>query len=847
MLVRWLLAAALATGCGVCAAGAPAQNDFLTAADPPAANALQPATPIIGEIEFVGLRRVSALALRAQIGSHEQARLDRQQVESDVRSLAQLGWFGEIKAETEPIRARDGKDDARIRLVFYLKENPFLAKIDFSGSRLLTREQMEKLLQGGNRRPRTGEPANDATIHRAAIAIRETLRELGHPQARIRIEREESPNATLRLIYAINDGPKITVGRVRFQGNFGLTEKELRAQMKEILPDGWIAGLRGKNVYIEQAFESDRARLLRYYADHGYPDARIGTARISNCEKLSRRWLPWPHRAKRTQQEVIIPVEAGTLYRFGEIEVDEELRRAASARREESALYGKELAGKPYSAQAVEQLRRAWFAQANPKPGRTNVTEFRGVDAARTFDAANGLARVRFDLSAEPPLIVERIEIRGLKKFKDRYVRRGLVLEEGKPLDERALEAGLTRLTRTGYFRPVKKEDVHVEVSEEKRTAKVTLQLHEIGQQRASLAGGQSAFGSTLGVVYSVFDLLNREELFSAQLEGGPQSALLALGMAKDGFLASNGSLAISVFDNVLRPRLAGSAKGPFYTSQSEGVQAGWGYAVTSRDALGVNYAITRNVTRYSLDVPESLTGILSSEVRVKTDSRSIGASWTHDSGRERRVLDGSVSGGWLGGNEHVLRSSAEYGRITSDPVFDRNNAWAFRVYASGAGSYSGDLPLSSRIFAGDELVRGLHAGELGPYAVSSSFDATGATKYTVVPAGSTLVTAANTEYRVPLRKGLQATGFFDLGTGLLLPRWLGPTRPKLLDGTNGVLHASTGVQLGWTVPGVQIPVRAYYALNVMRLNRVASLPDGTLFHAHDHLGAFGWAFGALF
>jgi hypothetical protein len=75
----------------------------------------------------------------------------------------------------------------------------------------------------------------------------------------------------------------------------------------------------------------------------------------------------------------------------------------------------------------------------------------------------------------------------------------------------------------------------------------------------------------------------------------------------------------------------------------------------------------------------------------------------------------------------------------------------------------------------------------------------------------------------------------------------LGPARPKLLDGTNGVLHASTGLQLNWTVPSVQIPVRACYALNVMRLNRVASLPDGTLFHAHDHLGAFGWALGALF
>jgi hypothetical protein len=41
--------------------------------------------------------------------------------------------------------------------------------------------------------------------------------------------------------------------------------------------------------------------------------------------------------------------------------------------------------------------------------------------------------------------------------------------------------------------------------------------------------------------------------------------------------------------------------------------------------------------------------------------------------------------------------------------------------------------------------------------------------------------------------------------------------------------------------------VRAYYAVNVLHLNRFLLLPDGTLFHAHNKLFAFGWALGALF
>src|SRR2546430_12637271 len=70
-------------------------------------------------------------------------------------------------------------------------------------------------------------------------------------------------------------------------------------------------------------------------------------------------------------------------------------------------------------------------------------------------------------------------------------------------------------------------------------------------------------------------------------------------------------------------------------------------------------------------------------------------------------------------------------------------------------------------------------------------------------------------EYRIPLRDGVEAAGFFDLGSGWLLPNWLGPSKPNLLSTTNGVLHGSTGIQLQWTIPGIQVPFRSYYSLNV--------------------------------
>jgi len=469
------------------------------------------------------------------------------------------------------------------------------------------------------------------------------------------------------------------------------------------------------------------------------------------------------------------------------------------------------------------------------------------VDVIRTFDPENHTVRVTFDLSDSPAYRVQRIEFLGLHKFSDRYVRRRILLREGHPIDERALEGGLLRLARTGYFKPIHKEDIQVQLDEATRTANVSIRLQEIGQQRASLAGGTGQFGNTLGIVYTVFDLLNHEELLSAQLDGGPETLQVMLGVAKEGIFGTRASLAFSVFNNVIRPRFATSAHGPFFSAHSEGINIPWTYPLNNTDSLGVNYTLSSTTTEYPPASINPVPGVTLGDVRSKASSRSLGVGWTHETGNERVQFTNSASGGWLGGSENMVRSSAEYSRIFRDPIFAPQGGWAFRTTFSGAGSYRGDMPFYARLFSGDDLVRGLRPGELGPDAVTASSAAAGTLIYSAAPAGANLVTASSVEYRFPFRGGTEAAGFFDFGSGWLLPTWLGPTKLLLLGATNGALHGSAGIELRWTVPGVQVPVRAYYALNVLRLNRVMPLSSTSSFLAHNRFSAFGWGLGSLF
>jgi outer membrane protein assembly factor BamA len=321
----------------------------------------------------------------------------------------------------------------------------------------------------------------------------------------------------------------------------------------------------------------------------------------------------------------------------------------------------------------------------------------------------------------------------------------------------------------------------------------------------------------------------------------------LAIGLAKEGFLGSRGTLALSVFDTFLRPRLTPGVQGPFQRSQTEGVNLGWNYAVSDADAVGVNFGISRSMTEYVVNQPSSTAGVQVSDLQSKTSSHSLGIGWTHDVGEQRIQVADSVSGGWLGGNENLLKSKVEYSQIFPDKIFDHHNAWAFRTTVSAAGSYKGDMPLYARFFSGDDLVRGLRPGELGPYQTLSTVSSSGATTYSAVPSGANLIAASNFEYRFPLRSGVEGATFFDAGSGFLLPNWLGQTRPTLINSTNGLVHGTTGLELRWTLPVVGTPLRINYSFNLLRLNRAVLMPDGSVFRLHDHLGALGWGLGPLF
>src|SRR5713101_9160070 len=422
--------------------------------------------PIVKELRFSGLHRIAPAAVAAQIASHSGDRFDLSRIEKDVRALARLGWFESIQVEARPSAKPFPQlleTSKRVTLVFHVVELPFLSKVEYSGSRLLSQKQIEKLLEDKKLAPGLGKPADPAALQRIAFAIRTELNELGHPEAGVRIDRKEASNATVTVRFEINDGPLLRVRRVNFDGHPLVSTRLLRGQMRDIAPWKPLASWRGKNAFTSGAFEQDRQRILAYYQDHGFPEARIGDAQVIQVNESTSRWFPWPHGSTLTGLSVSVQVEAGPFYRFESIAATDALQQSAKEGGRLPVNVPDLDKGAGFSQQEIDKLKRLWMARVQSRNSEVESASSHSVEVVRTFDPENHTARVVFDLSDSPPYIVKRIEFQGLHKYSDRYVRRRIPLREGHPIDDRDLEAGLLRLARTGYFKPIHKEDIRVQ------------------------------------------------------------------------------------------------------------------------------------------------------------------------------------------------------------------------------------------------------------------------------------------------------------------------------------------------------------------------------------------------
>jgi outer membrane protein insertion porin family len=387
----------------------------------------------ISEIQLEGLQRVNRQTVLNNIRSAVGEPFDPAVVRADVARLNRLGQFRFVEADAQL------RDDGSVLLLFRVTEQAIIAEVQVVGNRLISDQDLlavAPLVPGG--------PRDDFLIQNARRAMEELYRKRGHYLTNVTINQSELDRAGL-LIFQVNEGPRVKIRVVEFQGNQAFTPDELWPEIKSRT----AMFLFRKGELDEELLADDVAALDRFYKDRGYLDVRVDrqieTSPDGSEAKVTFVIAEGPRytvRSIRTSTiegkplKVFAPEQIAAIIELKEGDVySRELMRKSIAAIQEA--YG--AMGYMLSEEDRRQLRSEdWAVIVDP-------TELRVADAAQVD--------VIFEILEGRQYRVGEVQVQGNFLTRDKVVRRELInVTPGRPFDTREIQLSEDRLARTRLF-----------------------------------------------------------------------------------------------------------------------------------------------------------------------------------------------------------------------------------------------------------------------------------------------------------------------------------------------------------------------------------------------------------
>ena len=115
-------------------------------------------------------------------------------------------------------------------------------------------------------------------VNHAAVVLKELLAERGHQFATVTPELRRIPPSSLEVIFQVDEGPKIKVGKITILGNKAFSQREVIRAMKNLKPHRHSAldFLRRSfpKTFDAAKLEEDKERIRDAYQKEGYFTAK---------------------------------------------------------------------------------------------------------------------------------------------------------------------------------------------------------------------------------------------------------------------------------------------------------------------------------------------------------------------------------------------------------------------------------------------------------------------------------------------------------------------------------------------------------------------------------------------
>ena len=705
---------------------------------------------IVTAIRVEGNQRIEPGTIRSYMLIQPGDAYDADRIDRSLKSLFSTGLFQDVTFQ------RQGGT-----LTVKVVENPIINRIAFEGNRKLTDDQLTKAIQLKSRSVYTPQLVQ-ADRQRMLNAYAKAGRYAATVDPKIiRLDQNR-----VDVVFEVNEGATTLVSRIAMVGNHAFSENRLR-EVVASREEAFYRFLSNSDQYDPERVNFDKELLRRFYLKNGFADFEVKSATAELTPDRSAFLLTFV-------------LDEGERYTVGKVDVDSKLRNLDPATLKPLLRISP---GDTYDGDAVEKTTQA-LQDAIQQRGFAFVE----VKPRIARDKAKHTVDLVFDIGEGPRVYVERIDISGNTRTKDKVIRREFRIAEGDAFDAAALRQARQRLQDLGYFNSVQvtpsggsaiDKAVINAVVDEKATGELTLgggystdagALINVGLRERNLIGTgiDASVNGVLAQKSSQIDLSVTDPYFLDRN--------LATGF--DLFHINNNNQQIAAYSE----RRTGGALRLGYEFNDHLRQA-WTYSLVDRNVYDVQPGASVYITNQQ---GGSVLSQLGTTVSVDyRDSRTD----PHDGGLVRVGVD--YAG--LGGTARYLRSKIDGNYYIPLETLTGDDAW---VVALSAGTgYLAQLgkeeKIIDRFFLGGDNLRGFQSGGAGPHAV-------GATSTDSI--GGRFIYTGTTELRFPLPIsadfGLSGRTFVDIGS---------LSQVTALPGTvvtdNAAPRIGAGVGISWKTP----------------------------------------------
>ena len=710
-----------------------------------------PREDVIENVEFRGARRISRDGLLARIFSKPGDTFEEASLRRDFMVLWNTGLFDDLRLEVE-----QGERGKIIR--FVVVERRVIRTIRYEGNKSAT---ISDILERFKER-RVGLSVEDkydpTRVQRAVVVLRELLGERGRQYAQVQPEVRQIPPSSIEIVFNIEEGPKVKVGKIEIEGNTVLSQRAARNSMKNLRPMGIPKSIILENLFAKtfdiRKLEEDKERLRNAHQQQGYFTATVVDHELNIRDATGRALFPLPliKKKKGKVADIKVFLEEGPRYRRGRLSfTDVKLFRTPDAilgpvfQMPENAIFNVESLRK-----GLENMKKLYgeFGYID-FVGEPNF-EFRDDDDPPKID-------MNITVDEGKQFFVRRIDFAGNTTTRDKVIRRELVLDEGDMFNTRMWDLSVLRLNQLGYFDPLKsgddgppgEESTDIRRDTRQGLVDLTLNVKERGRNTVSLNGGVSGFaGSFIGFGYSTNNFLGLGETLSFETQLGSRERVISFGFtepylfgqpiqagftvftrrfnfnqAREASIFSGQNL-IPLFDSLGRDNILD------YRQNTTGFTTFASYPMKrSLSRLSLTYSYTRSdLTTFSSSAqnlfsflnfegvsgPNSLEGITTSEITPGFFHNTVNHPISPTGGKS---LFANIGIAGIGGNTRFIQPVIEgkyFKRMGS-----RGNVLAMRGLFSVLTGYGGKVPPPFRrsFMGGENDIRGFEIFSISPMA----------------------------------------------------------------------------------------------------------------------------------